>query len=303
MYPELFRIGGFPINTYGVLLALAFLAALFVAARAGARDGLPRERVFDLGLWMLLGGLVGSKLLLMVAEPEYAAHPSQLVSLDFLRSGGVWYGGFLGGLLAGVFLIRRYRLPFWKVTDAFAPGVVLGQAIGRQGCFAAGCCWGKPTTLPWGVHFTDAGNAVTQVPTTVEQLRDTVERGYWAQKLGGLDAPVHLHPTQLYESAACLVIFLLLVTLHRRKRFNGEVVAAYAVLYGLTRFLIEFVRDDPRGDILGLTTLTGLSTSQLISLLVVFGGLVFLFLRRRRAKREGSEPGEGGAQISDTARA
>lgn len=303
MYPELFHIGSFPINTYGVLLALAFLAALFVAARAGARDGLPRERVFDLGLWMLLGGLVGSKLLLMVAEPEYAAHPWQLISLDFLRSGGVWYGGFLGGLLAGVFLIRRYRLPFWKVTDAFAPGVALGQAIGRQGCFAAGCCWGKPTTLPWGVHFTEAGNAVTQVPTTVEQLRDTVERGYWAQKLGGLDAPVHLHPTQLYESAACLVIFLLLVTLHRRKRFDGEVIAAYAVLYGLTRFLIEFVRDDPRGDILGLTSLTGLSTSQLISLLVVVGGLIFLFLRRRRARREDPEPGEGGAQVSDTARA
>src|ERR1043166_2533584 len=133
MYPELFHIGGFPVNTYGVLLALAFLAALFVAARVGARDGLPRERVFDLGLWMLLGGLVGSKLLLMVAEPEYAANPWQLVSLDFLRSGGVWYGGFLGGLLTGLILIRRYRLPFWKGTDAFAPGVALGGRAGGAG--------------------------------------------------------------------------------------------------------------------------------------------------------------------------
>src|ERR671939_324227 len=278
MYPELFHIGSFPVNTYGVLLALAFLAALFVAARLGARDGLQRERVFDLGLWMLLGGLVGSKLLLMVAEPEYASNPWQLVSLDFLRSGGVWYGGFLGGLLTGVLLIRRYKLPFWKVTDAFAPGVALGQAVGRQGCFAAGCCWGKPTTLPWGVAFGELAHRITGVPVGV-----------------------HLHPTQLYESFAALLIFLFLYWLHRRKRFDGEVIGAYAVLYGLTRFTIEFFRDDPRGDIAGLTTLTHLSTSQLISLIVI-GALIFLFRRWRRARREGAPTGDE-AQVSDTARA
>ena len=262
MYPELFHIGRFPVNTYGVLLALAFLAALFVAARVGARDGLPRERVFDLGLWMLLGGLVGSKLLLMLAEPEYASNPSQLLSLDFLRSGGVWYGGFLGGLLTGVLLIRRYGLSFWKVTDAFAPGVALGQSIGREGCFAAGCCWGRPTGVPWGVEFGELAHRVTGVPVGV-----------------------HLHPTQLYESFLAFFIFLFLYRLHRRKRFDGQVIGAYAVLYGLTRFTIEFFRDDPRGDILGLTTLTHLSTSQLISLFVVAGGVVFLLLRHRRAPR------------------
>jgi phosphatidylglycerol:prolipoprotein diacylglycerol transferase len=259
MYPELFRIGGFPVNTYGVLLALAFVGALFVASRLGARDGLPRERVFDLGLWMLLGGLIGSKLLLMVAEPEYGANWRNLLSIDFLRSGGVWYGGFIGGLLTGVLLIRRYRLPLWKVTDAFAPGVALGQAIGREGCFAAGCCWGRPTEVPWGVEFGELAHRITGVPTGV-----------------------HLHPTQLYESFAALLIFLFLYWLHRRKRFDGQVLGTYAVLYGLTRFTIEFFRDDPRGDILGLTTLTGLSTSQLISLFVVAGGVVFLVLRRGR---------------------
>jgi len=279
MYPELFHIGNFPVNTYGVLLALAFLAALFIAARLGSRDGLPRERVFDLGLWMLLGGLVGSKLLLMVAEPEYASNPWQLISLDFIRSGGVWYGGFLGGLLTGVVLIRRYRLPFGKVMDAFAPGVALGQAIGREGCFAAGCCWGKPTTLPWGVEFGELAHRITGVPVGV-----------------------HLHPTQLYESLASALLFLLLYRLHRRKRFTGEVIAAYAVLYGLIRFLIEFVRDDPRGDIFGLTSMTGLSTSQLISILVIVGGVIFLVLRRRRANREGA-PASGDAQAADTARA
>lgn len=260
MYPELFRIGSFPVNTYGVLLALAFMAALFVASRLGGRDGLPRERLFDLGLWMLLGGLIGSKLLLMVAEPEYGQDWHNILSIDFLRSGGVWYGGFLGGFLTGVLLIRRYRLSFWKVTDAFAPGVALGQAIGREGCFAAGCCWGRPTDVPWGVEFGERAHSITGVPTGI-----------------------HLHPTQLYESFAALLIFLFLYWLHRRKRFDGQVIGTYAVLYGLTRFTIEFFRDDPRGDILGLTTLTHLSTSQLISLVVVAGGLVFLLLRRRRA--------------------
>jgi phosphatidylglycerol:prolipoprotein diacylglycerol transferase len=277
MYPELFRIGSFPVNTYGVLLASAFLLALFVAARLGQRDGLPRERVFDVGLWMLLGGLVGSKLLLMIVEPEYAGNFRQLLSLDFLRSGGVWYGGFIGALGAALVLIRRYKLPLATTLDAFAPAVALGQAIGRQGCFAAGCCWGKPTTLPWGVEFTERGHEITGVP------------------LG-----VHLHPTQLYESLAALLIFLFLLWLHRRKRFTGQVIAAYAVLYGLTRFLIEFVRDDPRGDIAGLTSLTHLSTSQLISLLVVIGGLAFLFVRWRRAA---GTRDEGEATASDTARA
>ena len=269
MFPELFRIGSFPVNTYGVLLAAAFLAGLFVAARLGARDGLRRERIFDLGLWMLLAALVGSKLLLMVVEPEYRQEPLRLLSLDFLRSGGVFYGGFIGGLLATVLLLRRYRMPFWKTADAFAPALALGQSIGRLGCFAAGCCWGKECAWPWGVEFTQAGHEATGVPVGV-----------------------HLHPTQLYESAATLIIFVFLVWLHRRKRFAGQVLLAYAALYGATRFTIEFFRDDPRGDIFGLTTLTGLSTSQLISLVVVAGGLVFLVLRWRRAN---SEPQVSGA--------
>ncbi len=260
MYPEIFRIGNFPVNTYGVLLAAAFLLALIVAARLGERDGLKRERIYDLGLWMLLASIIGSKLLLLIVEPAYRADPLQLLSLDFLRSGGVFYGGFLGAVAMGYVLARRYQLPWWTTADAFAPGIALGQAIGRQGCFAAGCCWGKPTDLPWGVEFTELGHAVTGVP------------------LG-----VHLHPTQLYESFAALAIFLFLLWLHRRKRFSGQVILAYGVLYALTRFTIEFFRDDPRGDILGLTTVTHLSTSQIISLLVGLFALILFILRWRRA--------------------
>src|SRR6476660_5575779 len=260
MYPELFRIGSFPINTYGVFLAIAFLCAILISVKLAARDGLPRERIYDLCLWMRLASLIGSKVLMFFTEPEYRHHPAQLLSLDFLRSGGVFYGGLSGAVLMGYYLIKRYKLPWWKTADACAPGIAIGSFFGRQGCFAAGCCWGKPTTLPWGVKFTELGHEITGVPTET-----------------------YLHPTQLYESFAMLVVFLLLLWLHKRKRFSGQVILTYALLYSVIRFVIEFFRDDPRGDILGLTTLTGLSTSQLISIVVAILSLIVFIVRWRRA--------------------
>ena len=260
MYPEIFRIGSFPINTYGVFLALAFLCAILITVKLAARDGLPREKIYDLCLWMLLCSLIGSKILMLFTEPEYRDHPLQLISLDFLRSGGVFYGGLIGAILSGYFLMRRYQLPWWKTADACAPGIAIGNFFGRQGCFAAGCCWGKPTTLPWGVKFTELGHEITGVP---------------------LD--LRLHPTQLYESFAMLLVFFFLLWLHKHRRFNGQVILLYALLYSVIRFAIEFLRDDPRGDLFGLTTLTGLSTSQLISLIVGTGALVLLVLRWRKA--------------------
>jgi phosphatidylglycerol---prolipoprotein diacylglyceryl transferase len=260
MYPELFRIGSFPINTYGVFLALAFLCAILITVKLAARDGLPREKIYDLCLWMLLSSLVGSKILMLFTEPEYREHPWQLLSLDFLRSGGVFYGGLIGAILSGYFLMRRYRLPWWKTADACAPGIAIGNFFGRQGCFAAGCCWGKPTTLPWGVKFTELGHEVTGVPVGIP-----------------------LHPTQLYESFAMLIVFFFLLWLHKHRRFNGQVILFYALLYSIIRFAIEFLRDDPRGDLFGLTTLTGLSTSQIISIIVGAGAAVLLIVLWRRA--------------------
>jgi len=261
MYPELFRIGNFPINTYGVLLAVGLILALLVAAYLAKRDGLPKERIYDLGLWTIIGGLLGSKILMFFTEDNV-----NIFSLDFLRSGGVFYGGFIGGFFTLFFLIRYYKLSFWKVADAFAPGVALGQFFGRQGCFSAGCCWGKATDLPWGVHFTQLGHENTGVPI-----------------YGADGSAIHLHPTQLYESIAMLIVFGLLVWLHRHKKFDGQVLIAYAIIYSIVRFTIEFFRDDPRGDLFGLTTATGLSTSQILSLIVAFGAVIFLILRLRRA--------------------
>ncbi|HEV7699011.1 MAG TPA: prolipoprotein diacylglyceryl transferase [Pyrinomonadaceae bacterium] len=260
MYPELFRIGDFPVTTYGIWLALGMLFALLVASRLAARDGIPKERIYDLGLWTLVAALVGSKLLMFLVEPGV-----QIFTLDFLRSGGVFYGGLIGGFVAVVFLVRLYKLSFWKVADALVPGLALGQAFGRQGCFAAGCCWGKPTDSVLGVHFTQAGHEYTGVPVVDAAGHD-----------------LHLYPTQLIESFTMLLVCGILIYLHRRKKFDGQVLIAYGIIYAIFRFLIEFIRDDPRGDLFGLTTATGLSTSQLVSLIVAAGSIIFLIVRLRR---------------------
>ncbi len=267
MYPELFRIGSFPITTYGIFLAVGMLLALLVAARLGTRDGLPRDRIYDLGLWALVSALVGSKLLMLLLDENV-----KVFTLDFLRSGGVFYGGLIGGFLSVVVLVRFYGLSFWKVADALAPGLALGQAFGRQGCFSAGCCWGKPTTLPWGVHFTELGHEYTGVPI-----------------YGPDGADLHLHPTQLYESFIMLAVFAFLYYLHRHKKFDGQVLIAYGIIYSIVRFSIEFIRDDPRGDLFGLTTMTGLSTSQLISLVVAAGSMIFMIMRLKRVHARAPE--------------
>ena len=266
MYPVLFRIGDFPVNTYGVFLALAFLSAILVTVKLAERDGLPKQKIYDLSLWMLLASLIGSKILMLFTEPEYRQNLWQLLSLDFLRSGGVFYGGLLGAVIVGYLLMRHYKLPWWRTADACAPGIALGNFFGRQGCFAAGCCWGKPTTLPWGVKFSELGHQITGVPI------DT-----------------HLHPTQLYESFAMLSVFFFLLWLHRHRKFTGQVILSYALLYSVVRFAIEFVRDDPRGDILGLTSLTGLSTSQMLSLVVGITALILLILRSRRRQSSSAD--------------
>src|SRR4029079_15959401 len=159
------------------------------------------------------------------------------------------------------FLMKRYKLPWWKTADACAPRIAVGIFFGRLGCFFAGGCCGKLTTVPWGVKFTELGHEITGVP---------------------IDVP--LHPTQLYESFSMLIVFFFLLRLHRHRRFSGQVILFYALLYSIIRFAIEFVRDDPRGDILGLTSMTGLSTSQMISLIVGIAAAILLFIRRKRAQ-------------------
>jgi phosphatidylglycerol:prolipoprotein diacylglycerol transferase len=284
MFPELFKIPftNFTFNTYGFLLALAFITGLFVMARLAARDGLDKQKVYDLGLWVLAASLIGSKALMVATEWDdyYRHNPGQIFTLDFFRSGGVFYGGFIAAVIASLIVMRIYKLPWWRTADAFAPGIAIGQVIGRLGCFSAGCCWGKPTTAWCGIHFTDRGHEITGVPTVVNHLLDPIQQNVWAERLGGLLSPIHLHPTQLYEAGAAILIFIALLVMYRRRRFHGQVILSYAVMYSVARFIIEFWRDDPRGEILDL------SSSQFIAIFVFAGALAVFIYRLRKPSLE-----------------
>jgi len=243
------------IHTYGVLLAIAFLVGLWVVSRQAKREGLDSGRITDLGVWVLIAGLLGAKALLVLLDWRYfGRNPRELFAI--FQSGGVFYGGLVAGVGVAWWYVRRHHLPGWRTADVLAPGVIIGQAIGRLGCFAAGCCWGKPTAVPWAVRFTDA----------------------YAARAVGTPLDIPLHPAQLYESAACFLIFFFLLWLAPRKRFHGQVVLAYVASYSVVRFTLEFLRGDPdRG-----TWLRGvLSTSQLIALLLVVGVVLALPRVRR----------------------
>jgi phosphatidylglycerol:prolipoprotein diacylglycerol transferase len=249
--------GPWTLHTYGVLLALAFLTGLWLASRQARRAGLDASKVADLGVYALIAGLLGAKALLVVTDwSSYRANPRQI--FDLFQSGGVFYGGLLVGIPVALWLVRRYDLPAWPTADALAPGVILGQAIGRLGCLAAGCCYGRPSDVAWALPFRDA------------YLIGTV----------GTPVDVALHPTQLYEASAALLILTFLLWLAPRKRFHGQVVVAYLVLYSSARFAIEFYRGDPRGSV---TLGPGLeaSTSQLIAAgLLLITALLLPYLRR-----------------------
>src|SRR6185295_6502206 len=154
MHPILFDFGRFTIYSYVVLLAAAYLLGLQLALMRARRRGLDPQRVMDLGIWIIVSALVGAKLLLLVVDfRQFAASPRELFGL--VRSGGVFYGGLIAGVGVALWYMRRHRLPLWTTTDVFAPGIALGHVVGRMGCLMAGCCFGKPTSLPWAITFHD----------------------------------------------------------------------------------------------------------------------------------------------------
>ena len=254
MHPILFEIGGFPVYTYGVLLAAAYLLGLqFALVRAKAR-GLDPNRVMDLGIWIIVSALIGAKLLLLIVEWDtYGRNPSELMTL--VRSGGVFYGGLILAVLVAFWYMWRHRLPIWSVSDTFAPGIALGHVIGRMGCFFAGCCFGKPASVPWAVTF----------------------HSEYAARNVGTPINIPLHPAQLYEAGAELLILGLLIATERKGRpFAGRTFWGYMLLYGISRFVIEFYRGDIRG-MVGM-----FSTSQFVSLLIVPISIAMLVMLSRR---------------------
>ena len=240
MYPELFSLGPVTVYTYGVLLAASYLLGLRLAMSRAKHWGLDANRVLDLGIYIIIAALVGAKLLLLVVDfDQFRRSPGELLSLA--RSGGVFYGGLILAVSVAFWYIAKHRMPFWTTCDVFAPGIALGHVTGRLGCLAAGCCYGRPTDVAWGITFTNP----------------------LAASVVGTPLNIRLHPTQLYEAGAeLLILILLLVTERRGRPFSGRTFWGYMLLYAISRYIIEFYRGDPRGMLLGM------STSQVISLVL-----------------------------------
>jgi phosphatidylglycerol:prolipoprotein diacylglycerol transferase len=258
MYPRLFELGPLAVYSYGVLLAAAYLAGLRLAMVRARSRGLDSARILDLGIVIIVSAFIGAKLLLVLTDlPRFVSRPGEL--REVARSGGVFYGGLIVAVAAALWFIRRAGLPLWTTCDVFAPGVALGHVMGRLGCFLAGCCYGRPTTMPWGITFTDP---------------------FVAANVG---TPLHvaLHPTQLYEAGAELLILVLLLATERRGRgFPGRTFWLYMLLYAGSRYLIEIFRGDFRG------TVGIFSTSQFISVLLApLAVAMLVYLARRQAGR------------------
>ena len=240
MYPELFSLGPLTVYSYGVLLAASYLLGLQLARARARRWQVDPNRVLDLGIYIIIAALVGAKLLLLVVDfDQFRRSPADMLSLA--RSGGVFYGGLLLAVAVAFWYIYRHRMPFWTTCDVFAPGIALGHVTGRLGCFAAGCCYGRPTHVPWAVTFTNPLAALNV----------------------GTPLGIPLHPTQLYEAGAELLILGVLLWTERKGRpFAGRTFWLYMLLYAISRYVIEIYRGDPRG------TVGVFSTSQFISIIL-----------------------------------
>jgi phosphatidylglycerol---prolipoprotein diacylglyceryl transferase len=282
MHPILFKVGWFHLPTYGVCLALALVAALYVVVRLGRREGLDTGQLIDFSTWIIITGLVGAKVLFVITEWDdiYRAHPGQIFSLATLEAGGVIYGGLIAGLVFAVWYIKTYKLPMRKVFDVCAPAVALGQSIGRVGCTSAGCEYGIPFHGWFSLTFTNP----------------------YSHALTGVPLGVPLFPWQPVASVMNLTIFGILMWRYRYKVRDGEIFLLYLVLYAVGRFSLEFLRGDAdRGFVFHHL----LSTSQFIAVLMVglAGALGWFWFGRgkaatsRLAAKE-TASGKHGGQVS-----
>ncbi|MHB1022269.1 MAG: prolipoprotein diacylglyceryl transferase [Acidobacteriaceae bacterium] len=260
VYPRLFEFGPITVSSYGAFAALGLIAAMLLATRTAQRLRLDANVLWNLGLLAVFSAFVGSRVILVARNwQDFRRFPFLMLSAATLNSGIVFYGGLAIAFVVCLLYLLWKRMPLLRTLDALAPAVALGHALSCVGCFAAGCAYGLPTTLPWGVTF----------------------HNKYAAMWSGAPLGVRLHPTQLYEAAVELALCALLLWLLPRARQAGEVMGAWMFLFGAARFVIEFYRgDDGRGSILnGLLS----GTQGIALLLVVLGGLLWL---QRSEKKE-----------------
>ncbi len=248
MYPVLFHIGGFKIYTYGFFVASGFMAAMWFSKKNAGNSGIHPDMIADL-FFVILGCAIAGARILYVAI-NFRFYRTNLFEIFRIWNGGlVFFGGFIAAFAGCVFFVHHKKLNFWKTADIVAPGLALGHAIGRIGCFFAGCCYGKECTLPFAVKF-----------TSPESLAPT---GIW------------LHPTQIYSVISNLIIFGILVMIQKYEKFNGMIFLIYVMLYSIFRSIIECFRGDFRGNFI----FPFLSLSQGIGIIVFIISLIIFALR------------------------
>lgn len=258
MYPTLFEVGPININSWGLMLAIAVIIAIFGVGRLFQREGYDQDIVLDMVLIMVVAGLIGSRLayVLIYQWEEFLQNPALLFALqDGGISGLVWYGALILGFLSFIIYIRWKRLDGWKLVDMFVPYVALGYALVRIGCFLAGCCYGEATSCGLGVVFPNV---------------DSLPR----------------HPTQLYSSLLNFILFAFLLWYFPRRKFAGEVLALYIGGYAIYRFIIEFLRESVI--FYGVFTL-----GQVFSALLLISAVVLYWWRSQSASGDLNKSGEG----------
>lgn len=249
MHPILLEFGPLTVHTYGFFIALAFLAGMLWTMREAGQRGLPAQYVPDFSFYIILGSIIGARIMYVLLNPSYFLK-NPLEALMFWKGGLVFLGGAIVATFLGYLFLRRKKQPVWPWLDALAPGLALGQAVGRLGCISAGCCYGKYCDLPWAVTFSDVNSL----------------------------APLHtpLHPTQAYHSLAGLLSFIILLLFKKRITTPGKLMGLFLVLYSTFRFGIEFFRGDYRGD-LGFFSVT-----QILAAGIFILGICIFTLRKNK---------------------
>lgn len=254
MHPVLFNFEGLTLYTYGFFVALGVVAAIFFARHEARRIGIDPERIMDLCFYLVIAAIVGSRLFYVATNLSYFTR-EPLDIFKIWQGGLVFYGGFIGALLTAVIFVKKYELPLGKTADIAAMAIPLGHFFGRIGCFFAGCCYGQSCGLPWAVTF------------------------HHPESLAPLNTPIH--PTQLYSSAANLLIFLGIFAFRKHKRFDGQLFWIYVICYGLIRSAIEVFRGDYRGGFL----FGCISVSQAIGVSLALASFVILIVLSLRTKK------------------
>ncbi len=298
MLPDLFTIPllNLPIHTYGVMIVTGFLLALYVSFLQAKKLGCYSNDVLDFGFWALLGGILGSRIVYIMVEWRkfFITEPFIQVEnlgfkipsvLAFWQGGLVIWGGILGGFTAFLFFAYKRKIKMLVFADILILGLPMGQALGRIGCVAAGCCWGKPY-----YHLDTAGKIVSDLPLAMRFSPDslaydslfTPSAGAEYKLMQSLGSTLPLFPTQLVESFATMVIFFILIRIYARKKFHGQVMFSYFILYSIFRSIIEMFRGDT---VRGFIIENVLSTSQFISILVVLGSIAGMIILQYKLTR------------------